>query len=398
MVEKNNIIGAPLVLIVDDNPKNLQILGNYLQNEGYHVEFALDGNSALDWIKRTDFDLILLDIMMPGMDGFEVCRIIKNDPVKQKIPVIFLTAKIDTESIINAFDIGAVDYVVKPFNQKELVARVRTQIEIKKSRDEIAGNLKEIENKNKLITYSIKYAQTIQTAIMKTSQNGSDFFSEQFCLLLPKDIVSGDFYWYHRIDNKLLVGVFDCTGHGIPGAFMSILGVTLLNETVIREKIKEPHLILNRLREKIIEALGQRGIVSEVSDGMDGSIISYDLHCKKLVYSGAYNPIYLIRDNEIIEFKGDRMPLSFHPKMASFSSHEIKTKPNDIIYLFTDGYNDQFGGQELKKFRKSQLKEVLIRHQKKPLKVQKQLLLDAYLNWRGKEEQVDDITILGLRL
>jgi CheY-like chemotaxis protein len=397
-MEKNNTIGPPLVLIVDDNAKNLQLLGNYLRKEGYKVEFALDGNSALDWIERTEFDLILLDIMMPGMDGFEVCRIIKNDPVKQKIPVIFLTAKVDTESIINGFDLGAVDYVVKPFNQKELIARVKTQIEIKRGRDEIAKNLEEIEYKNKLITYSIQYAHTIQAAVLKASQDGSDFFPEMFCLIMPKDIVSGDFYWFHRIDNKLLVGVFDCTGHGIPGAFMSILGVTLLNETVIREKIDDPHLILNRLREKIIDALGQKGIISEVRDGMDGSIISYDPMSRKLVYSGAYNPIYLIRNNKIIELKGDRMPLSHHAKMTDFSSHEIKTKPNDLVYLFTDGFVDQFGGQEATKFSTAQFKKILIEYHKNSLEVQKQLLLDAYLNWRGKEEQVDDITIVGLKL
>ncbi len=389
---------TPLILIVDDNPKNLQILGNYLQNEGFMVEFALDGKSALDWIGQTEFDLILLDIMMPRMDGFEVCRIIKSDPVKQKIPIIFLTAKVDTESIVRGFDLGAVDYVIKPFNQKELIARVKTQIEIKRSRDEIAKNLIEIEYKNKLIKYSIQYAHTIQAAVLKASMNGSDFFPEQFCLLLPKDIVSGDFYWFHRIDNKLLAGVFDCTGHGIPGAFMSMLGVTLLNETAIREKIIEPHLILNRLRNKIIEALGQKGIISEVADGMDGSLISYDLTSKKLVYSGAHNPIYLLRDNKIIELKGDRMPLSYADKMSDFTYQEIKTKPNDLIYLFTDGYTDQFGGKEGKKFRQSQFKEVLIRYHKKTLEVQKQMLQDAYLNWRGREEQVDDITVVGLKL
>jgi serine phosphatase RsbU (regulator of sigma subunit) len=336
--------------------------------------------------------------MMPGMDGFEVCRIIKSDPVKQKIPVIFLTAKVDTESIINGFDLGAVDYVLKPFNQKELIARVKTQIEIKRGRDEIARNLKEIEYKNKLIKYSIQYAHTIQAAVLKASMNGSDFFPEMFCLILPKDIVSGDFYWFHRTDNKLLVGVFDCTGHGIPGAFMSILGVTLLNETVIREKIDDPHLILNRLREKIIEALGQKGVFFEVKDGMDGLIISYDLTNKTLVYSGAFNPMYLIRDNKIIELKGDKMPLSYHDRMSDFSCQEIKTKPDDLIYLFTDGYMDQFGGQNLKKIGSAQFKEFLIRHHKNPLEVQKQLLLDAYLNWRGTEEQIDDITIVGLKL
>ena len=151
-MKNDNTTGTPLILIVDDNPKNLQILGNYLQEEGYLVEFALNGASALDWIKQSEFDLILLDIMMPEMDGFEVCKIIKSNPVYQKIPVIFLTAKIDTESIVTGFDLGAVDYIIKPFNQKELIARVKTQIEIKRGRDEIVRNLKEIEYKNKLIT------------------------------------------------------------------------------------------------------------------------------------------------------------------------------------------------------------------------------------------------------
>jgi len=397
-MEKNETTDTPLVLIVDDNPKNLQILGNYLLKEGFNVEFALDGNSALDWIERTEFDIILLDIVMPGMNGLEVCRIIKNDPVKHKIPVIFLSAAVDTESILDGFDIGAVDYIIKPFNQKELIARVRTQIEIKRSRDKISKNLKEIEYKNKLITYSIKYAQKIQTSLMKKSQNGSDFFTDFFCLILPKDIVSGDFYWLHKTDNKFLVGVFDCSGHGIPGAFMSILGVTLLNETVIREKITDPNLILNRLREKVIEALGQKGTFSEVRDGMDGSVISYDLLSRNLVYSGSYNPMYLIRDNKIIEFKGDKMPLSYHLKMDDFSTQEMVTKPDDLIYLFTDGYKDQFGGPYLKKFRSAQFKEALLKNHKEPLNVQKHILHETYIKWRGQEEQVDDITVLGLKL
>ena len=244
--------------------------------------------------------------------------LIKKNPVISEIPIILITAITDSESIIKGFETGAVDYITKPFIKSELLIRVKTQIEIKKSRDEIARNLKEIEYKNKLITYSIQYAKTIQTAVLKASQSGLILFPEHFCLSLPKDIVSGDFYWFHRIDNKLLVGVFDCTGHGIPGAFMSILGVTLLNETVIREKIDDPHLILNRLREKIIEALGQKGIYFEVKDGMDGSIISYDLTNKTLVYSGAFNPMYLIRDNEIIELRGDRMSLSYSERCLIF--------------------------------------------------------------------------------
>jgi len=224
------------------------------------------------------------------------------------------------------------------------------------------------------------------------------FFREQFCLLLPKDIVSGDFYWFTKLIISCWSAFFDCTGHGIPGAFMSMLGVTLLNETVIREKIVDPPLILNCLREKIIEALGQKGIISEVRDGMDGSIISYDLTSKMLVYSGAYNPMYLIRDNKIIELRADRMPLSHHAKMSDFSSREIITRQNDLVYLFTDGYVDQFGGEEEKKFLRDQFKEVLLKIHNNPLAIQKEMLMNTHNIWKGNGDQIDDITVVGLRL
>src|SRR4030042_502164 len=394
---QEKVINLPSVLIVDDNAKNLQILGGFLQNEGLSVEFALDGMSALSWLEKKKFDLILLDIMMPGMDGFEVCSQIKKNPVFSEIPIIFITANKDSESIVKGFDSGAVDYITKPFIKSELLIRVKTQIEIKRSRDEIARNLKEIEYKNKLITYSIQYAKKIQTAVLKASQSGLILFPEHFCLSLPKDIVSGDFYWFHRTDNQLLVGVFDCTGHGIPGAFMSILGVTLLNETVIREQIDDPHLILTRLREKIIEALGQKGTYFEVKDGMDGSMISYDLTNKTLVYSGAFNPMYLIRDSKIIECKGDKMTLSYQDKIFDFSRQEIKTKPDDLVYLFTDGFVDQFGGQEEKKFLRDQFRQVLLKIHMNPLMVQKEMLVDTYKSWKGNRDQVDDITVVGLK-
>jgi len=390
-------INQPSVLIVDDNIKNIEVLGKFLQDEGISVEFALDGATALGWLEKKSFDLILLDIMMPGMDGYEVCSGIKKNPLTCEIPVIFLTAKTDPESIVKGFDCGAVDYVTKPFIHKELLARVNSQIQIKKAKDEIQQYLAVIEAKNKDITASITYARNIQKAILNKLQTVKQL-PEHFILFLPKDIVSGDFYWFNRIDNKILVGVFDCTGHGVPGAFMSMLGIALLNETVIREEIVEPHLILHRLREKIIEALGQKGISAEVRDGMDGSMISYDMKNKTLIYSGAFNPMYMIRDNKIIEFRGDRMPLSYHDKISDFSCQEIKIKPNDLIYLFTDGYIDQFGGQKKKKFQRAQFREVLLMNHKNPLAVQKQMLLDTCNNWKSNEEQVDDITVLGLKL
>ena len=386
------------VLIVDDNPENLQVLGNYLQKESYDLEFALDGKSALDWIDRKNFDLILLDIMMPGMDGFEVCTRLKGDIKTRDIPVIFLTANADTDCTIKAFDLGAADYVTKPFNQKELLARVHTQIEIKKTRDEVTRYLKEVENKNILITSSIKYAKSIQTAVFKSSQNLSEYFSDQFTLILPKDIVSGDFYWSAKVNGRYLLGVFDCTGHGVPGAFMSLLFVTFLNDIVKVAKIYEPHLILNRLRERVIDALEQKGFIMEMHDGMDAALISYDYEDKVIHFSGAFSKMYLIRNDKIMEFKGDRMPVSYYDKMKDFSSQEIKVCKGDNVYMFTDGYKDQFGGPRGKKYGQDNFKKILIANHKKPMETQKQLLYDSHLAWRdGRSDQIDDITIVGFR-
>lgn len=394
---KNDNPQISSVLIVDDNPKNLQVLGNCLQDEGFEIEFSLNGRSALDWIDRKDFDLVLLDIMMPGMDGYEVFKILKSTKGKQEIPVIFLTAIVDAESIVKAFDLGAVDYISKPFNQKELLSRVRTQIEIKKNRDEIKRQLKEIEFKNKLITYSIKYAKSIQTAVLKSSQKLLECFPNSFSLEIPKDIVSGDFYWAKKVDDKFLLGVFDCTGHGVPGAFMSLLFATFLNEAVNTEKIQEPHLILNRLREKVIEAMDQKAISIEVNNGMDAVIILYDPKNKTLHFSGALNKMYLIRNNEILEYRGDRMSVSYFDRMKEFTMQEIKVKKDDVIYLTTDGYFDQFGGPIQKKMGSANFKEIIKVHYKEPMEIQKEIFFNAYLNWKGEDDQVDDVSIVGIR-
>ncbi len=268
---------------------------------------------------------------------------------------------------------------------------------INQQNDAISCQLNEIEKKNKAITDSINYAERIQSAMLPSLALLRSNFPDSFLLYMPKDIVSGDFYWSYRRCDRMMAGVFDCTGHGVPGAFMSMLGITLLNETVIREGIDMPHLILNRLREKIIEALGQKGNMAEVRDGMDGSMISYDPADGSLVYSGAFNSLYLVRDDEIMEYKADRMPLAHYIKMSGFSFKKIDVMKDDCIFLFTDGYMDQFGGTKLKKISSAQFKEILFRNHRLPMEEQKQALLDTYYKWKGDEDQIDDITIVGIR-
>ncbi|MGA2408263.1 MAG: response regulator [Bacteroidales bacterium] len=396
-MNQENIFDLPSVLIVDDNVKNLQILGGFLQNEKLIVEFAIDGMSALNWLDKKKFDLILLDIMMPGMDGYEVCSLIKKDPVNCEIPIIFITAKTDSESIIKGFETGAVDYITKPFIQSELLIRVKTQLNIKKANEQINHYLNEIEERNKNISDSIDYARYIQNAVVSTSGKNLKFLPEYFILDLPKDVLSGDFYWLCEADNKLIIAVMDCTGHGVPGALMSILGITLLNETVLHDHIIQPDKILESLRYEIIQALGQKKGIGNIKDGIEGSVICFDSGSKKLQYSGSFNPLILIHKDEIFDIKADRIPIGFYEGTGKFTLHEIDIEKNDTIYLFSDGIIDQFGGPGNRRFMIKHLKDLLAGNHKKAMNRQKEILIEELNRWKGDLVQTDDILVLGIR-
>lgn len=385
------------ILLVDDNPRNLELLGKVLKGQDYNLEFAVDGPGAIQWSTSNKFDLILLDINMPGMDGFETCRRIRSAKDMEQIPIIFLTAEISQESILKGFEAGAQDYVTKPFASKELVARVKTQLELKRSRDVVSEFSEQLKTKNKLISDSINYAHHIQRATQRATQKASSEFSETFSLSLPKDIVSGDFSWFYKINNYNIAGVFDCTGHGVPGAFMSILGITLLNEIVIREAYLTPDQILGILRDKIIASLDQNGAISEMKDGMDGAIICFDHDQRKLTYAGANSRSLLLRNGNIIELKGDRMSISYNEIKDVFSLHELPVVQNDVLYLFSDGYVDQFGGPRDKKFGIRQLKNLLVELHEFSMADQKKILLETHRKWKGEQGQIDDIMIVGIR-
>jgi len=389
--------GSSSILIVDDNMDNIQVLGGILKSEGLDVEFAIDGRSALDWVEKQKFDIILLDINMPEMDGYEVCSHIKNDPDNKEIPVIFLTANTGPESLIKGFETGGVDYITKPFIKSELLARVRTQINIKKANDQIRFYLNEIETKNKNISDSIDYARNIQNAVLGPYENNFSFLPEHFILFLPKDIISGDFYRFYKVDNKIIALIMDCTGHGVPGALMSILGITLINETVLQEQIIQPDKILNRLKEKLIQALGQKEGFSGIKDGIEGSVFNYDLESRVLQYSGSFNPLILVRDNETIEIKADRISIGFSDSNKDFSLKEIDIKDNDSVYLYSDGYIDQIGGDENKRFMLKRFKELILEIHKKPMAKQKESLTETFNNWKRNFDQTDDVLVLGIR-
>lgn len=264
-------------------------------------------------------------------------------------------------------------------------------VELKKAYDEI-------EEKNMEITDSIRYAKRIQDAVLPPEEVFSEFMPEHFILYRPRDIVSGDFYWMTEKDHFTVVVVADCTGHGIPGAFMSMLGVSFLNDIVGRMENLQANMILEQLRSQMIESLHQTGKEGEAKDGMDMSLCIFDHETKKLQFSGAFNPIYHVRKGKLTELKADRMPIAIHWKIdAEFTNQEIEIREGDTIYMFSDGYADQFGGPEGKKFRYKPLKDLLLSLQDKPMDEQEIILEDNFDEWKGALPQVDDVILMGLK-
>lgn len=281
----------------------------------------------------------------------------------------------------------------------EGIVRERTS-EILKQKEEIEEQRDRIAGQNKNLTDSIEYARRIQAAILPPGDYIKEPLPNRFTLFLPRDIVSGDFYWLTRMNNKIISVAADCRGHGVPGGFMSMLGITFLNEIVSKSSDKvTAGDILNQLRDQIIRFLHQTGKTGESQDGTDISLFILDLENKKLEFAGANNPLIIIRDPEIIEIKGDKMPIGIHDRAdVPFTNHVVELKDNDVIYTLSDGYQDQSGGPEGNKFMIKRLKALLLEIHTKPMPEQKEILEKELLEWQGSFGRVDDIIIMGVKV
>jgi serine phosphatase RsbU (regulator of sigma subunit) len=257
----------------------------------------------------------------------------------------------------------------------------------------------QIHYKNQQITDSIDYAKNIQEAILPAKEKLLAFFPEHFILYKPKAIVSGDFYWVGKKDNKIICAVADCTGHGIPGAFMSLLGHNILENILQRNTAHNPAAILSALNEEIVARFSEGG-KETVKHGMDIAIISLDKEKNALQYAGARNALYLIRDNKLTEIKADRQStgiVSRNNKEITYTNNTLELKNGDMFYLFSDGFPDQKGGPDKKKFYYQPFKELLVSIHKLPVDIQKQKLDETIMAWTGDEEQIDDILIMGIK-
>jgi len=256
-----------------------------------------------------------------------------------------------------------------------------------------------ISHQKQEITDSIRYASRIQTSVLPPLERFSKLLPNSFVLFLPRDIVSGDFYWITAIENRVIVVAADCTGHGVPGAFMSMLGVSFLDEIVSKESIFAPNCILDKLREHIKRTLSQTGKKDEQKDGMDIALCVIDTDARKVDYSGAYNPLYLVRDGELQEFKANKMPIGIHiTDNEPFTCTSVDYLSGDTFFIFSDGYADQFGGNDGKKFMSKPFKRLLTEVATLPAEEQRQRIFDAHKEWKGEHDQVDDILVIGFRM
>lgn len=297
--------------------------------------------------------------------------------------------------------------ILRQFRAKKkankLLQKQNEQINQQKTEIEAQRDLAHKQKKD--ITDSIEYAKRIQNALLPPLSFIKRNLPEHFILFKPREIVSGDFYWMMNKDGKIIIAAADCTGHGVPGAFMSMLGTAFLNE-IVTKIVENKHIyslqadeILNQLRNYIIDSLHQTGENIESKDGIDMALCIIDSEKQKIQYAGAHNPLYIIKDGKLEVIKGDRMPVSIHRNADKpFTNHELDFKEKDIIYMFSDGYYDQIGGPKMRKLMSKNFQQLLLQIHEQPMEQQKEILDQKFEEWKGDYYQLDDILVIGIRL
>jgi serine phosphatase RsbU (regulator of sigma subunit) len=256
-----------------------------------------------------------------------------------------------------------------------------------------------IEAQKEEITASIEYASRIQRAMLPVDDHFKDSFSDYFIMFKPRDIVSGDFYWIGEDNKSILFTVADCTGHGVPGAFMSTMGISTLNEIIANNDNLQANTVLNLLREKTMQYLHQTGKEGEAAEGMDVALCALNKNRRTLQFSGAFNPLILFQEGELKEYRADRMPIGiYYGDGKSFTNYVIPVARGDTLYIFSDGYTDQFGGPDGVKYKMSNFRNLLKEIYYRPMIEQRNILENELSKWRGSGDQVDDITVIGIRI
>ena len=320
---------------------------------------------------------------------------------EQKKKDALTEAKIKTErNIIVVISISlSATIILLIFIWKALRKNKESNLVITNQVKEISGQKDLLEIKNQEINESITYAQSIQSSLLLSEEELKELFPDSFLVFMPKDKVSGDFYWAHQInESEKIIVIADCTGHGVPGGFMSMLGISFLNEIIIDKKIEEPGTVLNLLRKRVIDTLKQKGEGLH-KDGMDLALLKINSKSKQITYASANsNFIILKASGELYEYKSQKMPIGFMENVSDFISNQTTFDSGDLIVLSTDGYADQFGGTGYKKYKTSRFMNLLKEEVNSDLIHLKNIIINEHIVWKGTNDQIDDITVLGIKI
>ncbi|MGM0593185.1 MAG: response regulator [Pseudomonadota bacterium] len=402
------------LLVAEDDSFTRMILTDILQGAGYRAVDVENGREALERLQEEKFDLLLSDIHMPELSGLELIREMAAKSLS--VPTVILTGNSDLEIAIEAMKAGASDYLVKDENidqtvllaiegalEKERIkARNRKLLkDLAEKNEQLNTTLLQVEEANRKILDSIHYASRIQGGLLPSDDVLSASKIDAFSLWKPRDIVAGDIYLIERIGSRFIISVVDCTGHGVPGAFMTMLASSNLNRLISDEDCHDPARILQLMNARIRAFLGQnQGSDGGADDGMDAAVCVVDPEQQRIVYSGARIPL-LRADAEGVEMiKGDRQSIGYHDSNPDFefTNHELELKPDTAFYLVTDGFVDQVGGDKGFPFGYRRLKKVVDEIHTKPWSAQHSEIDRVLTEYRGDYEPRDDVTVVGFGL
>ena len=414
------------ILVIEDEVLIRESICDVLILNGFETINESNGESGLQRAYSLKPDLILCDINMPKISGLDVLKEIRANNELKHIPFVFLTALSTMDDLRVGMNLGAEDYLVKPYHNKDLVSIISKQLkkskELKKVKKEylrqkISDFKVKIKEKNKGFFDSLNRAKTIQNVILPSDKKMSDLFPEYFNYYLPKYSISGDFYWARKIKEFTLIAVADCTGHGIPGALISMAGNISLNNAVDQFGLTKPAEILTKANELFLDFMNANE--SNVSnDGMDICLCSIDHNSNLVRFVGANRPLYIVtkknnfkpinlvnsyielinEETALYEIKGNKCSIGAEDPVFHVEEQVFEYNIGDTIYLSSDGYADQFGGGFDKKFKSKRLKKILLSIQDQTMSEQKESLVQEFQNWKGEKEQIDDVTIMGIKL
>ena len=375
-----------------EKSENLESTGNYRRALQFYRQYTEFKDSLMDTLhvrqmrdmkEKSEKERIISELKLQQAEKEKS----ESDKKRGEWRIIFLVVAFPTISI----------FLILFFRQLKI--NQKTKILIQQQNEQIKKHNEIVERHTKEISDHLTYAGIIQSAVLTLHSVFEENFEEHFIYFKPKRIVSGDFYWTTRKGSKIFLAVADCTGHGVQGAFISLLGMTFLNEIVNKMQVELTDEILSQLRDKLSQSLSGNDLTFEAQDGMDIALCIIDRESLELQFSGAFSPIFIISNNNLEVLRGDRIPIGYSMKEdVYFSRHHFKLKEGDMIYLLSDGYCDQLGGETRKKFMTKRFNHLLLDIYQYPLEKQKEWLHKTLIDWMGDNDQVDDVTIIGVKI